>query len=79
VATARCCAVGATLFPSHLDQVRSHHVRSTVEACGGDTLRAAEMLRISRGYVYHILKGDSGNRADALPAPGRLGVAFPMP
>jgi len=42
-----------------LDAVRLLHVRSTVDECGGDTRRAAEMLGISRGYVYRLLRDGS--------------------
>lgn len=41
-----------------LDAVRQGHVRSTVDECGGDTRRAAEVLGISRTHVYRLLAED---------------------
>ena len=42
--------------PQSLEELRRCHVRTTVQSCGGDTRRAAEVLGISRSHVYRILR-----------------------
>lgn len=51
----------AASVPS-LRSVRVDHVRRVVDACGGDTQRAAELLGISRSQVYRILGQSSSPR-----------------
>lgn len=51
--------------PQSLQALRHHHVRRTVQACDGDTRRAADLLGISRAYVYRLLKGEGENAVAA--------------
>ena len=59
-------AVGsAAEEPQSLHAVRHHHVRQTVQACEGDTRRAAALLGISRAHVYRLLRSDAATVLDA--------------
>jgi transcriptional regulator with PAS, ATPase and Fis domain len=51
--------------PQSLHAMRHVHVCRTVQACNGDTRRAAELLGISRTHVYRLLKGDGRGLAEA--------------
>lgn len=51
--------------PQSLHAMRHVHVCRTVQACNGDTRRAAELLGISRTHVYRLLKGDGRGIAEA--------------
>ena len=55
----------AAEHPRSLNEARSHHVRTTVESCNGDTRRAAELLGISRTHVYRLLNSEGRGVAEA--------------
>ncbi len=39
-----------------LDQIKSEHIKSVVEQCGGNLTQAAERLGVNRQTLYNQLK-----------------------
>jgi transcriptional regulator with PAS, ATPase and Fis domain len=46
--------------PAPLDEVRQEHIRRVLETCGGNRVRAAQMLGIGRTSLYRYLKQENG-------------------
>jgi two-component system, NtrC family, response regulator AtoC len=49
-------AAGDAWRPMPLAQVRQHHIDRVLEMCGGNRLRAAQILGIGRTSLYRFLK-----------------------
>jgi two-component system, NtrC family, response regulator HydG len=47
--------------PLPLEEVRKQHIRRTLQACGGNRVRAAQLLGIGRTSLYRHLKRENGN------------------
>ena len=47
--------------PVPLEEVRKQHIRRTLQLCGGNRVRAAQLLGIGRTSLYRHLKRESGN------------------
>jgi DNA-binding NtrC family response regulator len=43
-----------------LEEVRKQHIRRILELCGGNRVRAAQILGIGRTSLYRHLKRESG-------------------
>jgi transcriptional regulator with PAS, ATPase and Fis domain len=59
--------------PLPLEEVRKHHIRRTLDLCGGNRVRAAQMLGIGRTSLYRHLKREGGNerKQEATSVQGR--------
>jgi DNA-binding NtrC family response regulator len=53
-------AAGAEWQPLPLEEVRRQHIRRTLHLCGGNRVRAAQLLGIGRTSLYRHLKRESG-------------------
>jgi len=51
--------------PLPLEEVRKQHIQRILELCGGNRVRAAQMLGIGRTSLYRHLKRESGGRERA--------------
>jgi two-component system response regulator HydG len=47
--------------PVPLEEVRKQHIRRTLQACGGNRVRAAQLLGIGRTSLYRHLKRERGD------------------
>ena len=51
-----------------LDELRNRHVMRVMELVGGNKVRAAEILGIGRGTLYHLLSKIESERKRSVPA-----------
>jgi transcriptional regulator with PAS, ATPase and Fis domain len=51
--------------PLPLEEVRKKHIRRMLEQCGGNRVRAAQLLGIGRTSLYRFLKRECGSSAPA--------------
>jgi DNA-binding NtrC family response regulator len=70
--------------PSTLDDVRREHIERVLEMCGGNRLRAAQVLGIGRTSLYRFLKrrprrGAEKDGEDAAGAKPNAGPAGTQP
>jgi transcriptional regulator of acetoin/glycerol metabolism len=56
--------------PLPLEEVRRQHIRRMLQACGGNRVRAAQLLGIGRTSLYRHLKRECGNGS----SPGDVSV-----
>ena len=58
-------AVGEPWRPVPLEEVRNRHIQKVLEACGGNRVRAAQLLGIGRTSLYRYLKREGQSSAHA--------------
>ncbi len=58
-------SAGESWRPVPLDEVRSKHIQKVLEACGGNRVRAAQLLGIGRTSLYRHLKRESQSSVHA--------------
>jgi transcriptional regulator with PAS, ATPase and Fis domain len=61
----RQAVADAAWRPVPLEEVRNKHIQKVLEACGGNRVRAAQLLGIGRTSLYRYLKRESQHAAHA--------------
>jgi transcriptional regulator with PAS, ATPase and Fis domain len=60
-------STGELWRPLSLEEVRKQHIHRMLELCGGNRVRAAQLLGIGRTSLYRHLKRECGGSARAQP------------
>jgi DNA-binding NtrC family response regulator len=65
--------IGEPWRPLPLGAVRKQHIQRTLDLCGGNRVRAAQLLGIGRTSLYRFLKRESGSLASGVPGDSARG------
>jgi DNA-binding NtrC family response regulator len=63
--TTGAAPLGSSLDVVSLDEIQRIHARRMLDYFGGDKVRAAELLGVSRSTLYRLLSEDTGLRREA--------------